>query len=77
MKQAFLGFEWMHFYISPECAFVATVMSKSEGGREQPDGSMLVTRITAGNTEYTCNGETTIGMSEYLDQIVDGKPIGI
>ena len=23
------------------------------------------------------NGEKAIGMSEYLDQIVDGKPVGI
>jgi hypothetical protein len=45
--------------------------------REQPNGSMLITRITEGMTEYTCNGEKAIGMSEYLDQIVDGQPVGI
>jgi len=38
---------------------------------------MLVTRITEGMTEYTCNGEKAIGMAEYLDQIIDGKPTGI
>lgn len=27
-------------------------------------------------TEYECNGLTGYGMSEYLDQIVDGKPSG-
>jgi hypothetical protein len=130
-------YRWMHFYVSPECSFIATVMSKDEGGhgvtglffskgrtydftggeiesqwdedgyvksldfetrvngtdyeihgdvlsliplrnrRETPDGGMLVTRITEGMTEYSCNGEKAIGMSEYLDQIIDGKPIGI
>ena len=45
--------------------------------REQPDGTLLVTRITEGMTEYRCNGETALGMSEYLDQIVDGRPVGI
>lgn len=43
--------------------------------RETADG-MLVTRITEAMTEYTCNGVPALGMSEYLDQIVDGKPIG-
>lgn len=27
-------------------------------------------------TEYRCNGMTGYGLSEYLDQIVDGKPTG-
>jgi hypothetical protein len=36
----------------------------------------LVTRITEGMTEYTCDGKTGYGMSEYLDQIVDGRPLG-
>jgi len=44
--------------------------------RKSPDGSELVTRITEGFTEYTCNGMTGYGMSEYLDQIVDGRPTG-
>jgi hypothetical protein len=130
-------YRWLHFYISPDVSFIATVMAK-EGGdhrvsgylfsngeaieldsgslesqwdehgyvsslhfttsvagsdydirgdvrsliplrnrREQADGKMLVTRITEGMTEYTCNGEKALGMSEYLDQIIDGKPIGI
>lgn len=45
--------------------------------RETPDGKMLMTRITEGMTEYTCNGRKAIGMAEYLDQIIDGKPTGI
>ena len=44
--------------------------------RKRDDGSDLVTRITEGMTEYTCDGKTGYGLSEYLDQIVDGKPIG-
>jgi len=44
--------------------------------RQSPDGTELLTRITEGMTEYRCNGLTGWGMSEFLDQIVDGKPIG-
>ncbi|MEX0839915.1 MAG: hypothetical protein WD034_10300 [Parvibaculum sp.] len=44
--------------------------------RKAPDGTDLNTRITEGMTEYRCNGMTGYGLSEYLDQIVDGKPAG-
>ncbi len=44
--------------------------------REDPNGNMLNTRIAEGMTEYTYNGQTGYGMSEYLDQIIDGKPVG-
>jgi hypothetical protein len=44
--------------------------------RKSPEGRELVTRITEGFTEYKCNGMTGYGMSEYLDQIVDGRPTG-
>ena len=44
--------------------------------RNTPDGESLVTRITEGMTEYTYNGIVGYGMSEYLDQVIDGKPIG-
>ncbi len=44
--------------------------------RKDPNGNDLVTRITEGMTEYTCDGKTGYGLSEYLDQIVDGKPLG-
>ena len=27
-------------------------------------------------TEWTCDGRTGFGLSEYLDQIVDGAPVG-
>ena len=130
-------YRWMHFYVSPETAFFATVISQEEGGhrahgilftegsslafeggeirsewdehgyvrsldfqarvdgrdyeirgqvlsliplrnrRKTADGGQLVTRITEGMTEYTCNGEKALGMAEYLDQIVDGHPVGI
>ena len=36
----------------------------------------LNTRITEGMTEYHCDGHVGYGLSEYLDQIVDGRPTG-
>ncbi len=44
--------------------------------RPGPDGEPLVTRITEAMTRFHCNGRTGIGMTEYLDQVVDGRPIG-
>jgi hypothetical protein len=47
--------------------------------RPDPDtGDMLVTRISEGMTEWTLDdGRTGYGLSEYLDQIIDGNPVGI
>lgn len=45
--------------------------------RESPDGTELQTRITEAMTRYECNGQIGMGMSEYLDQIIDGKPTGV
>jgi hypothetical protein len=45
--------------------------------RQLPDGTWLQTRITEAMTEYRWNGRTALGMSEYLDQIRDGRPVGI
>lgn len=45
--------------------------------RKTSDGTPLVTRITEGMTEYRCDGKIGYGLSEYLDQIVDGKPAGL
>ncbi len=44
--------------------------------RKTDDGEQLVTRISEGMTEWTFEGRTGYGLSEYLDQIVDGKPVG-
>jgi hypothetical protein len=44
--------------------------------RETPEGEKLVTRISEGMTEWSCNGMTGYGLSEYLDQIIDEKPVG-
>ena len=44
--------------------------------RTAPDGSQLMTRITEAMTRFECDGRRGIGMSEYLDQIVDGRPVG-
>ncbi|MEZ5558744.1 MAG: hypothetical protein R3E86_09425 [Pseudomonadales bacterium] len=44
--------------------------------RRTPDGEDLMTRITEGMTEYRCDDHVGYGLSEYLDQIVDGEPVG-
>jgi hypothetical protein len=44
--------------------------------RTTPDGEPLLTRISEGLTEWQCDGRTGYGLSEYLDQIVDGRPVG-
>jgi hypothetical protein len=37
----------------------------------------MVTRISEGMTEWTlADGRVGYGLSEYLDQIVDGAPVG-
>ena len=46
--------------------------------RTAPDGTTLHTRISEGLTEWTLDdGRVGYGLSEYLDQIVDGRPVGI
>jgi hypothetical protein len=49
--------------------------------RQSPDGEWLVTRISEGMTRWEMTGEdhagaVGYGLSEYLDQIVDGSPVG-
>lgn len=44
--------------------------------RETDDGRVLFTRITEAMTEFRSDGLVGYGMSEYLDQIVDGVPVG-
>ncbi len=48
--------------------------------RTDADGNQLFTRITEAMTTFECphNGvvKTGMGMTEYLDQVVDGRPIG-
>jgi hypothetical protein len=46
--------------------------------RTTPEGDELLTRISEGITEWTVSdGRRGYGMSEYLDQIIDGQPVGI
>jgi hypothetical protein len=45
--------------------------------RKSPDGELLVTRISEGMTEWKCDGRVGYGLSEYLDQIIDGRPVGV
>ena len=46
--------------------------------RRGPDGVDMVTRISEGLTEWTLDdGRIGYGLSEYLDQIIDGHPVGV
>jgi hypothetical protein len=45
--------------------------------RTAPDGEQLVTRISEGMTEWRWDGRTGHGLSEYLDQMVEGRPVGV
>jgi len=45
--------------------------------RTSPDGERFVTRISEGMTEWRSGGKVGFGLSEYLDQIVDGHPVGV
>ncbi len=46
--------------------------------RTDPHGDELVTRISEGLTQWTLDdGRVGYGLSEYLDQIVDGSPVGL
>jgi hypothetical protein len=50
--------------------------------RQDAAGNWLLTRISEGMTQWTMNtgghsGRIGYGMSEYLDQIIDEKPVGI
>jgi hypothetical protein len=46
--------------------------------RTGPDERELVTRISEGLTRWTLeDGRVGYGLSEYLDQIVDGMPVGL
>ncbi|MEZ5508285.1 MAG: hypothetical protein R3F47_00070 [Gammaproteobacteria bacterium] len=44
--------------------------------RQKDNGEWMNTRITEGFAEFHCNDQTGYGMAEYLDQIVDGIPVG-
>jgi len=46
--------------------------------RHDPDGNELVTRISEGLTQWTLeDGRVGYGLSEYLDQIIEGSPVGL
>ncbi len=46
--------------------------------RRDDSGDELVTRISEGLTQWSMNdGTVGYGLSEYLDQIVDGSPVGL
>jgi hypothetical protein len=45
--------------------------------RRQTEDGLEVTRISEGYTEWSWNGRTGFGLSEYLDRIEDGRPAGL
>src|SRR6266508_2709596 len=46
--------------------------------RPDSERNMLVTRISEGMTEWTlADGRVGYGLSEYLDQIIEGEPVGL
>ena len=58
-----------------------TSMIPLRNRRQDPDGNWLVTRISEGMTRWEMKGgehegKVGWGMSEYLDQIIDGQPVG-
>jgi hypothetical protein len=46
--------------------------------RRDPQDNELVTRISEGLTRWTLeDGRVGYGLSEYLDQIIEGAPVGL
>jgi hypothetical protein len=45
--------------------------------RTTPGRNELTTRITEAMTRYRYRDKVTLGMSEYLDQMVGGRPVGL
>jgi hypothetical protein len=44
--------------------------------RQELDGELRVTRISEAMTRFRVGEREALGMTEYLDQIVDGRPVG-
>jgi hypothetical protein len=44
--------------------------------RRTLDGEQVVTRVAEGFTEFTWDGRTGYGMSEYIERVEDGVPVG-
>jgi hypothetical protein len=61
-------------------AFTGEVMNliPLRNRRTGPDGNEYFTRISEGMTRWTmADGRVGYGLSEYLDQIIDGQPVGL
>ena len=44
--------------------------------RRRANGEVLVSRIAEGFTEFTWDGRTGYGMTEYIERLEDGRPVG-
>jgi len=63
-----------------EWAFAGEVLNliPLRNRRQDPEGAWLTTRISEGMTRWTmADGREGYGLSEYLDQIIDGAPVGL
>lgn len=63
-----------------EWSFTGEVLSliPLRNRRTDPDGNEMLTRISEGFTRWRmADGRVGYGMSEYLDQIIDGSPVGL
>ena len=70
LKSSRAGKEWK---ISGEAFNLIPLRNR----RTTPEGDELLTRISEGMTEWTLeDGRRGFGLSEYLDQIIDGSPVG-
>jgi hypothetical protein len=44
--------------------------------RRTDDGELLVSRVAEGFTEYTWGDHVGYGMTEYIERVDDGQPVG-
>lgn len=70
---------WCRTERDEEFEFIGKVISliPLRNRRKHNDGTLLSTRITEAMTEYHCRGKVGYGLSEYLDQIERGEPVGL
>jgi hypothetical protein len=45
--------------------------------RRRVDDDVLISRVAEGFTEFSWDGRTGYGMSEYIERVEDGRPVGV
>jgi hypothetical protein len=51
-------------------------MSPLRNRRRTDDGELLFSRVAEGLTEFTWDGRTGLGMTEYIERVEDGVALG-